>query len=79
MIIVIYEKERTDERKKKREEGTQPAAQDRKCEQPVCVFVVKTKVGLVNHVRQRRGSMVMVMERCDFCGFPKPGDIMHFI
>ena len=36
MVTGIYEKERKDERKKKREEGTQPAAQDRKCEQPVC-------------------------------------------
>ena len=32
-----------------------------------CVFVVQTKAGLVNHVRQRHDSMVMVMEWCDFC------------
>ena len=31
------------------------------------VFVVQTKAGLVNHVKQSHGSRVMVMERCDFC------------
>ena len=77
-----HEKERTDERKKKREEGTQLAAdQDWKFEEPGCAFVVQTKAGLVNHVRQRHGSMVMVMEKCDSCDkvFQNQGITMHWM
>ena len=74
-----HEKERKDERKKRREEGTQPAALDWKCDEPGCVFVGQTKAGLVNHVRQRHSSMAMVMERCAFCdeAFHKQGITMH--
>ena len=73
-----HEKEK-DERKKRREEGTQPAAQDWKCEEPGCDFVGQTKAGLVNHVRQRHGSMAMVVLQCPFCGqsFRKQGLTMH--
>ena len=40
MIIRKHEKERKDERKKKREEGTQPAAQDWKFKEPAWVCMV---------------------------------------
>ena len=45
-----HEKEKKDERKR-REEGTQSAALDWKCEEPECEFVRQRKAGLVNHVR----------------------------
>ena len=75
----VHEKEKEDERKKRREEGTQLAARDLKCEQPGCNFVGQTKAGLVNHVRQRHGSMAMVILQCPFCGQPfrKQGLTMH--
>ena len=46
-----------------------------------CVFVVQTKEGLVNHVRQGHGSTVMVMKKCEFCdkAFQKQEIIMHSI
>ena len=42
---------RKDERKKRREEGTQPAVLDWKCEEPGCDVVGETKESLPNHVR----------------------------
>ena len=65
-----HEKEKKDERKKRRGEGTQPPTLDWKCEEPGCVLVGQTKVGLVNHVRQRHGSMAMVVHKCPFCDQP---------
>ena len=58
-----HEKEK-DERKKTREEGTQPAALDLKCEKPGCYFVGQTKAGFVNYVRQRHSSMALVAVTC---------------
>ena len=50
-----HEKEKKDERKKRRGEGTQPITPDWKCEEPGCDFIGQMKAGLVNHVRQRHG------------------------
>ena len=75
------EKEKKDERKKRREESTQPAALDLKCEEPGCDFVGQTKAGLVNHIRQRHGSMAMVAIKYSFCSqpFQKQGLAMHTV
>ena len=71
--------ENNDERKKRKEEDTQPAASDLKCTEPGCDFVGQTKAGLVNHVRQRHGSMTMVVLHCPFCSNPfwKQGLTLH--
>ena len=76
-----HEMARKDKGKKKREEGSQPAGQNCKCEESGCVSVMQTNAGTVNHVSQRHGSTVIVMERCDFydTDFQKQGIIMHFI
>ena len=65
-----HEKEKTDGRKKRKEEGTQPAVWDLKCEESGCDFVGQTKADLVNHVRQRHGNLGMVVLQCRFCGQP---------
>ena len=48
-------KKEMNERKKRREEGTQPATLDWKCEESGCDFSGKTKAGIVNYTRQRHG------------------------
>ena len=60
-----HEKEWKDETKKRREGG--PAALDSKCEEPGWVSVGQTKAGLVNHIRQWHGSMVMAMKGVFLC------------
>ena len=41
-----HEKEKKDERKKRRDDGTQSATLDWKCVEPGCSFVGQTKTGL---------------------------------
>ena len=59
------EKESKDQRKRRKQEGTETAALDWKWKN-LGIFCVAGKAGLLNHVRERHGCMFMVMERCAF-------------
>ena len=73
------EKESKDARKIRREDGVLSESMVLKCEETGCGFGWQTKAGLMNHVRQRHGRMVRVMEIGSFCKekFHKQGLPMH--
>ena len=58
-LLEAYKKKRKDEGKR-RDDGTPVVSPALMCIEPGCLFAGQTKAGLVNHIRQRHGSVAQL-------------------